>query len=94
MSDERFKNLEASIKRIAKEVVLHDERLGRLEQESKKLEKVRELDDRVTDFAGDIEASRRDRKLRDYYFGENQKELKKHDDRLKKLEGEKNDDPR
>lgn len=94
MSDERIKGLEATIKRIAKEVVLHGERLDRLEHESKKLEKVRELDDRVTDFAGDIEAARRDRKLRDYHFNENQKALKNHNDRLKKLEGEKNDDPR
>lgn len=48
----------------------------------------------MTDFAGDIEAARRDRKLRDYHFNENQKALKNHNDRLKKLEGEKNDDPR
>lgn len=94
MSDERYSRLEDAVKRIAKEVVLHGERLRCLEEESKKLVKLGELDDRVTDFAEDIEAVRRDRTLRDYYFNENQEKFKKHDDRLRKLEGEENDDPR
>lgn len=94
MSDDRFNRLEASIKRIGKEVVLQGERLTRLEEASKKLDKLGELDDRVTSFAEDIEAARRDRTLRDYHFNENQAELKKHDDRLRKLEGGVNDDSR
>jgi len=94
MSDERYGRLEDAVMRIAKEVVLHGERLGRLEVESKKLVKLGELDDRVTDFAEDIEAARRDRTLRDYYFNENQAKFQKLDDRLRKLEGEENDDTR
>lgn len=91
---EEIDRLEATIKRIGKEVVLQGERITRLEEASKKLDKIAELDGRVTSFVEDVEAARRDRTLRDYHFNENQKELKNRDNRLRTLEGGVNDDSR
>lgn len=94
MSDQRFGRLEASIKRISREVVLQGERLGRLEEEAKKLDKLGELDERVTAFAEDVEAARRDRTLSDFDFNERREVLQDHEARLLKIERHKKDDPR
>jgi chromosome segregation ATPase len=88
MSDERFGRLEASIKRISKEVILQGERLTSLEEISKKLDKLDRLDDRVTSFAEDIEAARRERKLRDMGFKEYRDTLQDHEARVLRLERE------
>ncbi len=94
MSEERLSRLEASIRRISKEVVLQGERLVRLETGASKLNKLGELDERVTAFAEDIEAARRDRTLRDANFNENRETLLDHEARLLKIEREENDDTR
>lgn len=86
MSEERLARLEASIKRIAHTVTLHEERLLELETNDGRFERLAQLDDRVTSFAEDVEAARRDRKLRDVDFNENRLKLQEHEARLIKLE--------
>lgn len=94
MSDERFKRLEDAIRRVSKEIVLQGERLRNLEEGSRKLEKLDELDRRVTAFAGDIEAARRDRAMGDMDFKERREVLQNHEARLLKIERHENYDAR
>lgn len=94
MSNERLDRLETALRRVAKEIVLHGERLNRLEEASKTLDKLGALDDRLTQFAEDVEAARRERKLGDIGFKENRETLQNHEARLLKVEREIDDDSR
>jgi hypothetical protein len=86
MSEEKLGRLEAAIKRICRDIVLHGERLNALEAKSKQLEKLSELDERVIAFARDVEAARRERVLSDVDFNENRKTLQDHEARLLQIE--------
>lgn len=94
MSDDRLERLEASMRRVIKEVVLQGERLAKLAAGAKRLDKLGELDRRVTAFAGDVEAARRERTLRDFDFKERRQVLQDHEARLLGMERNKTDDPR
>ena len=92
MSDERFESLEKTVRRIAGEVLRQGERLALLEESSRKFAKLAELEQRVADFAEDIEAARRERGVADLSFKELREELQRQAAKLISLEDDNVDD--
>ncbi|MBI5245740.1 MAG: hypothetical protein HY923_01055 [Elusimicrobia bacterium] len=92
MSDDRIEALERTVRRVVGEVLRQGERLARLEEGSKKLAKLDELDQRVTDFAEDVEAARRERGIADQSFRDLRKELQRQAATLISLGGKNVDD--
>ena len=92
MSDNRIATLERTVRSVAGEVLRQRERLVLLEEASKQLSKLAELDQRVTDFAKDVEAARRERGVADLSFDELRKELQRQAAKLISLGGKNVDD--
>ena len=86
MSDDQIEVLTRTVRAIARGLLQQGERLVLLEEGSKKLAKLGELDQRVSDFTKDVEAARRERGIADESFKELREELQRQAAKLIQLE--------